>query len=363
MKRTHSILLLLSGLASCSVYYDDVYVGSADYMLAERNGPSGLHESYQLKTRSSAGDASLRIVSEYDSQRPFLGFQLVELDGQQAERRGVDPYSGLLVRGVYPRSSAERGGVLAGDVLLSLDGHATVYLVQVSDFEATLRADQVVVAKVLRGRAELELRLTTNLLEERLSDTQDVPLEEPPNNLRPYAGVALRGIPEVWCEKIFGERRQAVVVTSVAVGAPAWLAGVRGGDVIDTVDGEPVPTAAELSRRIAEKGAAHEPMRWGIRRAADQRYEATVQLDDYYNGTSDVWVPLICRFRHGVQRDRWGIGPFGLIVSNSSSYVPDSSVRAVKTTSVFNALLGLIHVETSPDESEVRLLWIIRFDT
>ncbi|MEO6595222.1 MAG: PDZ domain-containing protein [Planctomycetota bacterium] len=357
-----SILIALSALASCTTYFDQHSVGAESYMLAQRTGPNGLCESYHLDIHSSVGDASLRIVTEYDSERAFLGFQLVELDRQQAERRGVRPFSGMLVQGVYPRSSAQQASVLGGDVLLSLDQREIVYLSQLAQFEATLRKDQVVSAKVLRGQSELELTLATKMLKEKVSDTQDVPLDAPPDNPRAYAGVVLRGIPAVWCEKISGERRQAVVVTSIEVGSPAWVAGVRGGDVIDTVDGEPAPTAAVLSRRIAEGGASGQSMEWGVHRGPEQRHEATVQLHDY-SGESNMWVPLIFKLRNGVYEDSWSVGPFGLLLSNRHHYVADQSTRDVATRNVFNAVLGLFHVESAPDRTHVRLLWIIHFDT
>ncbi len=44
-------------------------------------------------------------------------------------------------------------------------------------------------------------------------------------------------------------------------------------------------------------------------------------------------------------------------------YVADSSTRMVETRNVFHALLGLVKVDSRPDETRVRLLWFISFDT
>ncbi len=349
-------------LPACTTYTGQYFVGSDDYVLATRDGDGGLRESYQLNVRSSVGDASLRVVSEYERDRPFLGLQLLELDGQAAAHRGVQAFSGLLVQGVYPKSSAGQAGVLAGDVLLSLDGKPTVYLAQVADIELSLVPDNVVVAKVLRGQAELDLDLVTKRMREKVNDSQDIELEHaPPSGQRPFAGVGLRGIPAVWCEKIFGHPCNAVIVTSVEVGSPAWLAGVRGGDVIEQVDGAPVPPVAELLRRIQEQGSDGASMHWSVRRGPEYAHEAEIELADY-SGEANVWIPFVFGLSNGVYQDSWRVGPFGLLMNNRNHYVADTSSRLVKTRNVWNALLGLLHVESSPTETEVRLLWIIRFE-
>lgn len=347
-------------LPACTIHNGGVPLGGNDYVLATRTGADGSRESYRLSVRSSLGDATLRVVTEYERQRPFLGFQLLELDGPSAAHRGVQPYSGLLVQGVYPQSSAVEAGVLAGDVLLALDGKPTVYPAQFADLELSLVPDRVVTAKVLRGQSELDLDLVTKLLRERVSDSQDVELESAPVAEPPYAGVVLRGIPAVWCEKIFGRPCNAVVVTSVVVGSPAWLAGVRGGDLVEEVDGAPVPPVAELLRRIGEQGAAGATMQWRLRRGRDVAHDAAIALADY-SGETVVWIPLVFGLVDGVYADRWSVGPFGLLLSNRNHYVVEADNRAAPTRNVFNALFGLIHVESGPHHREVRLLWFLRF--
>lgn len=355
------LLLVSLALSGCVTHYGQFSVGSEDYVIASHDGPNGQQEKFELVVSSARGDACLRVTSEHERQRPFLGFQVHELDKAQAEKRGVKPYSGLLVKGVYPQSSAAAGGVLAGDILLSIDGRETVYAPQVVDAESRLVADQAVPVKVLRGQETMDLSLVPNLLKERVADSQDIPLEVPATH-RPYAGVSLRGIPALWAERIYGTKRNAVVVTNVEVGSPAWLAGIRGGDVIEQVDGAPVPTVQVLAREIEARGEQEQVMRWQVARGPGEQFEADLHLEDY-SGETNFWFPLVFSLENGAYSDKWTVGPFGLVMNNRNHYVADSKTRVVKTRNVFNAILGLIHVETGPDETEVRLLWFITFDT
>lgn len=349
------VLAACSLLAGCRTYQTSYTLGNADYTLASRDLPGGGRENFQI-----AGDG-LRVVRDFDRQRPFLGFKVRELDKPAAERRGVMPYSGLLVTETYPESSAAAAGVQAGDVLLSLHGTPTVYQKHVPDIEAKLTDGQVVDAKVLRGQDTLDLSLQVRLLTERVQDVQEVALDSHPPQPRRYAGATLRGVPAFWCERIFGAPREAVVVTGVEVGSPAWLAGVRAGDVIDQVDGAPVPPVAELSRSIVARGEAGESMRWSVRRGPGETHEGTLALRDY-SGETNFVVPFVACYQNGTFRDSWSL-LMGILMRNRNDYVADSQTRRVQTRNVFSALLGLIRVDSQPNETKVRLLWLIRFDT
>lgn len=351
------LLLLTAALPSCRTYHGSYHVGADDYLLAQRE-QERRRESFYV---TASGQGTLRVVTEFDRERPHLGLQVGELDKPAAERRGVRPYSGLLVLEVARDSAAGEAGVLAGDVLQSLDGGETVYVEQFRQRVAKLRAEQNVTAKVLRGQDVMDVTMTTKLLRERATETEEIPLDQASFSHRPYAGVTLRGIPAGWCERIYGAPRQAVVVTSVEVGSPAWLAGVRGGDVIDTVDGAPVPSAEELSRRIAEQGPAGAAMTWGVSRGAGDRHEAVVELEDY-SGEANFWVPLLVCVECGTFEDSWSLG-LGLLMRNTNHYVANQKSRRVETRNVFSAVLGLFRLETTPNETEVRLLWFIHFDT
>jgi hypothetical protein len=97
-------------------------------------------------------------------------------------------------------------------------------------------------------------------------------------------------------------------------------------------------------------------------RGETDAYEADVQLHDY-DKDSDIHVPLIFRVRDTTRQDRWSVGPWGMIVSNRNTWVADDQTRKEQTENVFSALLDLIHVESGPESSSVRLLWLIHIDT
>jgi len=343
--------------AACVMYDREYYVGHDRLDIARVVRADGASETYVLEVGRPDGDASLVVRTEYDRERAFLGLQVTELDRATAEPRGVDPYRGLLVTGTYPRSAAGDAGVTAGDVVLSVGGEAVVYREQLPKAEARLRPEQPVPVRVLRGREEKELTVVPKVLKERVVEPEPIELERTVGR-RPYCGVVLRGIPHVWCQRMFGDDRNAVVISAVDVGSPAWVAGFRAGDLIERVDGAPVGDVEQLGEMIHTRGEIRGSVRLQVRRGLDDRFDATVALDDY-TARCEVWLPLLFHVKDGAREDSWTVGPFGLLVGNRSTYVDDPPGRTAATRSEFDALLGLVHVESGPQRSSLRLLWII----
>jgi hypothetical protein len=348
-----SLALLAAG---CTGYQDRYPIGEPSHELLRRTLPGAGLEVFRLETRVATGDAWLEITRERDRQRPFLGLKLAELDTASAARRGLEPWTGMLVLGTYPDSAAAQGGVLAGDVLRSIDGRATITLNQVAEAEANLSPAQPATVHVWRDRADLALALSAHLLKERVTSSDSVPLDAPVASQRPFAGFTLRGLAPVWCEQIFGSPRPVTVITTVDVGSPAWLAGFRGGDLVEAVDGGPPPPAGELARTIDERGARGQPITLRVRQGTAV-HEASIALHDFA-GATQVGVPLVFDVADGVAEDRWSLLPFGLLAAHSFRYLPDAD-REARTESTFSCLFGLVQVQSRSDGGHVRLFWLI----
>jgi len=351
---------LFTACTTFETFEVDYFPGTERYEVSRVTREDGSLEKYVLQVGQANGDATLEVITEYDRERGCLGLEVVDLDRAEAERRGVKPYQGVLVTGILPRSAAAAAGVLAGDVLLAVDAQATVYADQLPAVEGRLRPFRAVPAKLLRGQAELEVQIEPVAKKERVADAQPIPLDAPPPQ-KPYAGVVMRGIPRAWAERMFADRRNGVLLASVEVGSPAWVAGFRAGDVLEAVDGGPVPELAELARLIADRGEQQQEVTLRTRRGAADRHEAAVELGDY-RASRQVWLPLVFRVRDGAAEDRWSAGPFGMIANNRSRYVSGSHRRGPQTQNVFNALLGAFRLEEGPHETNLRLLWIIDID-
>jgi S1-C subfamily serine protease len=93
--------------------------------------------------------------------RPFLGAAMQAVPVPEAQRalfgEGVD--QALLVLHVEPNAPAASGGILVGDLLLSVDGHAVHNVHEVQHRLSSLKVGDPVVIGVVRGGVKMDLKV------------------------------------------------------------------------------------------------------------------------------------------------------------------------------------------------------------
>lgn len=94
---------------------------------------------------------------------------------------------------------------------------------------------------------------------------------------RAWLGVSLNNLTPELNEHLGGPKEAGVIVEGVADESPAAKAGLRVGDLLLTVDGKNVKTAADVRRALREKKDG-EPVRVEVQRGRSrQAFVATVQ--------------------------------------------------------------------------------------
>jgi len=93
--------------------------------------------------------------------RPFLGAAMQAVPVPEAQRahfgEGVD--EALLVLHVEPNAPAASGGILVGDLLLSVDGHAVHNVHEVQHRLSSLKVGDPIVIGVVRGGVKMDLKV------------------------------------------------------------------------------------------------------------------------------------------------------------------------------------------------------------
>lgn len=132
-----AVALMLSGLMACS----RASTGPA----ATAAKPAPATELYPLSTAPTAAPTSTSEPGTTPRAKSEPGWLGVEL----AKREGGEP--GVLIRGVMHGSPAERAGLSAGDVVLSVDGQSVGRPIELHDVIKGAGANQRVSVGVLRG--------------------------------------------------------------------------------------------------------------------------------------------------------------------------------------------------------------------
>lgn len=174
--------------------------------------------------------------------RPYLGVVIDQLSPSQP---------GVLVASVARGGPADQAGVTAGDRILAIDGQPVASLDDVAQILADKKPGQTVTLLVERGRKSQQISVT---LGAQPASPGSPNATEPPES---PAGQAMLGIyvesprGSLWP---FGQPAVAGVrVVSVVVGSPADRAGLSPGDVIVSLDGQPVTRPSDVVQIVRSK--------------------------------------------------------------------------------------------------------------
>jgi Do/DeqQ family serine protease len=174
--------------------------------------------------------------------RPWFGANVQPLTTELAESLGLDRPQGALVAGVYGFGPAHEAGIKQGDVITALDG------VPVDDAEAF---GFRFATKPIGGAVKLTLRRgkATQTLTLNLSPA---PEHKPRQTLVvsgrwPIAGAKVMTMSPAVAEDLGIETLvDGVAIAEVEPDSPAAQIGLLAGDIILSIDNEPVTTTKEL---------------------------------------------------------------------------------------------------------------------
>jgi Do/DeqQ family serine protease len=205
--------------------------------------------------------AASQIIDYGGVQRGQMGVTIQDLTPELAEAMGIDAPRGALVSGVMPASPAEKAGLRPGDVVTAVDGKAIGSSSELRNTIGLMRPGQSIAVDIVR---EGETRTLEMALQDQQKSAQAVPLVG-----ERFAGLALGPLPE--SHPLAGEV-EGVFVQSVAPGSNAARAGVMAGDVIVSINRQPVSGPDDLAQAAAS--AQGRPLLLHIRRGAGSLFVA-----------------------------------------------------------------------------------------
>jgi serine protease Do len=160
-----------------------------------------------------------------------------------AKKLGLARPGGVEVEEVAARSPAAEAGVKPGDVVLGVEGKPIEDENALRFRFATLRIGATVRLGLWRGgeTRQLEIRLTAPPESPARSVTQlKVPVA--------LTGATVASLSPALAEELQADPVPGVIVLDVPRASPAAKLGLAVGDIVQSVDGQPVTTVAELQQ-------------------------------------------------------------------------------------------------------------------
>ncbi len=185
--------------------------------------------------------------------RPWLGAKGQTVTGEIATSLALPRPEGVLVQAVYPGGAADRAGIRAGDLIVSVDG-------QEVDDEQGL--NYRIATHHPGDEARLEVRRSGS------SRTVTVRAEPapatPPRDERtldgrnPLGGATVVNLSPAVAEELGADAFAAkgVLVTKIADGGLAANVGMRPGDMVREINGKPIATTSDVAAALSAGGRA-----------------------------------------------------------------------------------------------------------
>ncbi|GBD42581.1 Periplasmic serine endoprotease DegP [bacterium HR40] len=184
-----------------------------------------------------------QLVRYGEVRRGRIGVAIQDLTPDLAEAMGIPGRRGAVVSQVEPGSPAERAGLRPGDVVVAVDGEAVRSSTELRNRIGLVERGSRIDLTILRDGREQHLRVEVAAPEE----AGIVPGDRVPQ----LAGARFTEIPAG--HPAHG-RIEGVLVAEVAEGSPAWLFGLRPGDIVTAVNRRPVRSLAEFEQVLAAQG-------------------------------------------------------------------------------------------------------------
>lgn len=200
----------------------------------------------------------------------FLGVYAEDINRENMARYNLNQVRGVGITQIAKDSPAEKAGLKKADVILRVDGENVTSVRKLNRLVSEIAPDQTVKVTISRNGSEQELsatigkRQSSNSIHGLMSEEPKIwkwegPLPNSEGDMVFAMGNSRRiGVSTMELTKQLADYfgiadGKGVLVTSVSEDGPAAKAGVKAGDIITAIDGEPVDSTGDISRVINRK--------------------------------------------------------------------------------------------------------------
>ncbi len=195
-----------------------------------------------------AKDIAEQLIDDGQVVRGFLGVSIQSLTPELAETFGLpEDAKGVLVPDVIPDSPAEEAGILAGDIIVKIEGREVT---GASDLRNRIAAK--------RPGTELTLEIVRNGQTEQITvelgrrPGEEEPVDQEHDDIMDQLGISVQELTDDLARRLGFEDMEGVLVSDVQPGSLAALAGIEPGILIQEVGRTPVTSPSEFREALSE---------------------------------------------------------------------------------------------------------------
>jgi len=211
----------------------------------------------------------------------WLGVAITELTPSLSRDLGLKDQSGLLIENIYDESPAEKGGLLEKDVILTFNGKPVQYVEDLISMVRNTAPGTKVKIGLFRDGKTIIKKIEIAEKKSIHQDYSDVVKKRIIiAHGRPYLGVHIQDIDENLAEYFHVEEHKGVLITEVVEDSPADKAGLKSGDVIVKIGGEPIHYTEDIHYSMKKYNDGDKVPVEIIRKAETKTVEVTLDIDE-----------------------------------------------------------------------------------
>ncbi len=137
--------------------------------------PTGVYAGYAFAIPSNIVKKVVDDLMKYgEVQRAQLGVFIRDLDSDMIKEMNLQGAEGILVDSLISGGAAQKGGLLPGDIITSIDGRSTGNVSQLKAIIGTYRPNEKVSMDIIRGGKEKRLEVILASLQETNDRSKDL---------------------------------------------------------------------------------------------------------------------------------------------------------------------------------------------
>lgn len=220
---------------------DGRVIGINSQIYSRTGGYEGLSFAIPIDVALHVKD---QILATGEAQHAQLGVTIQELNQALADSFHLQSPSGALVSSIAPDSAAQKAGLRPGDVILSFDGHPIEHSGDLAAMVGMAKPGANVTLEVMRAGNKEQIRAVLGEAKIQQSASADA---SSPRDSAGKLGLAVRPLDSA--ERKSAHIEHGGMLVEQVTGA-AQRAGIRPGDVILSVNGQPVDSIGSLRHQI-----------------------------------------------------------------------------------------------------------------
>lgn len=221
-------------------------VGINSQIFTRSGGFMGLSFAIPMEVAMQVAD---QLKADGKVTRGWLGVVIQEVNKDLAESFGLEKPAGALVAQVLEDGPADKGGLLVGDVILSLNGKPIIMSADLPHLVGGLKPGEKAELDVVRDGSRKKLDVTVGTLPEEgqeLASSGSAQGAERSNN---RLGVT---VVELTAEQKKGLDLKGGVVVKEVLNGPAAMIGLRPGDVITHLNNQAIDSTSTFTQVAQE---------------------------------------------------------------------------------------------------------------